>query len=664
MFETHNGIVCVQAGWLYSEAGVLTKPNYDALVRRKQVKVLRRATYCTPALIEFDSLPVRFKEVIVSEYGDPTKKSSTYVLVDYILTDNKAVEYFKNYTLPSGEALPEKNIKEYTCNANILNAIQVITNETSAKRKALGGKKSNVWNRLAEVISELPKHTYPHSLPANVRRLKDKFNDYVNNGYQSLIHKSFCNSNSEKLSDSAKVWVISRWADRVVKCANTAQLLREYNVMAQTKGWKPLKEEKTLHNYLNRETVKHLWWGHRYGDSVSKEKFAYMHSTKLPTMRDSLWYSDGTKLNYWYMGENGKPETIQVYEVMDAYSEVLLGYHISKTEDYVAQYKAYKMAIQHAGHKPYQLGFDSQGGHKKLASGNFLTKISRIAIKTQPYNGKSKTIENAFYRLQSQFLKQDWFFTGQNITTKSLESKANREMVLANVKNLPTLEEVKKTYEQRRKEWNEAPHPKTGKPRLEMYRTSENPNTPEVNMWDMVDLFWVEREQPVTCSAYGISFVEQKEKRTYMVYTEDSLPDVYWLRNNIDKKFYIKFDPEDFSVIYLYEKDSLGLRFVCEARPKVEVTRGKQEQENWEAEYIKKIDAKIKESRAKADERMDAMLEEQGRLPEQYGLNSPKLLNVKTNHKKGTTTIGKVTKAESNVVVLEDNDEESYLDLM
>lgn len=60
-------------------------------------------------------------------------------------------------------------------------------------------------------------------------------------------------------------------------------------------------------------------------------------------MRDALWYGDGTKLNLYYLGEDGKVRTTMVYEVMDAYSEVLLGYHISDAEDYEQQYHAYRM---------------------------------------------------------------------------------------------------------------------------------------------------------------------------------------------------------------------------------------------------------------------------------------------------------------------------------
>lgn len=112
-------------------------------------------------------------------------------------------------------------------------------------------------------------------------------------------------------------------------------------------------------------------------------------------MRDSLWYSDGTKVNYYYRDQNGNIATLSVYEVMDVYSEMFIGYAFCQHEDYTAQRTAFRMALRTAGEKPYQVSFDNQGGHKKLETTSFLGKLARIAVKTQPYNGKSKTIESS-----------------------------------------------------------------------------------------------------------------------------------------------------------------------------------------------------------------------------------------------------------------------------
>lgn len=660
MFEYYNNKLCVQGGWLYGESAIMSQNNFRRL-SRLYFNTIRRACKNTPALIEFESIPERFRKVIIDQFGDPYATTKHIQFKDYLEFDTKAADYFKNYTLDNGEALPERNIKEYIANSIILNAVQKLTTNAIARRKALGGNQSKVWHKIAEIIQDLPKHTYPHSLPKNVRRLKQKNKTYLIDGYLSLIHKGFCNKNSEKINDDAKYFILSRWADRVNKIATIAQLHEEYNELAAIEGWKLLKEKDTIYNYLNQEHIKNMWWGYRYGELKAKEKYTYHHSTKMPTMRDSLWYSDGTKLNYYYQDENGKTATCQVYEVMDAFSEVFLGYHISKTEDYEAQYFAYKMAAQTAGHKPYQIGFDNQGGHKKLEAGEFLTKIARLSIKTQPYNGKSKTIESAFGRFQQQFLKREWFFTGMNITTKKNESKANMEFILANKKNLPTLTEIKEIYKKRREEWNNAPHHQTGVPRSEMYRSSSNPKTPKIEMWDMVDLFWILREKPVTVTPYGISFKEKKSEFNYMVYSDNRMPNLDFLKNNIDKKVFIKFDPQDMSMIYLYEKDALGLRFITAAETKIEIHRGKQEQEDWENSWLTEVNENNKKSRLETVNKMDSILEAHGATPEQKGLNSPKISGIKSTYKKRgkkavQSNIGKHLKEESNLVAVENDD--------
>ncbi|MCH4824266.1 hypothetical protein ML462_13905 [Gramella lutea] len=633
MTEYYNNTLCIQAGWLI-EADIISQSNYKLLSYRNALNILRRGCRNTPALVEYDSIPDRFKKQIVKKVGDPYKTTKHIHFKDYLQQDLDAIDFFHKYTIPDGSALPEDRQKEYAANAAIFKAIDEIVNNKLAKRKALGTSGNKVWKKLAEIIQDLPLHEWPHKLPKNARRLKQKFTNFKTEGYESLIHAGFCNKNSEKIGDDAKQWLIARFADQVNRIANIEQLWVEYNEKAPYEGWKKIKDDRTIYLFLNQEDIKPLWYGYRYGELKAKEKYTYFHTTKLPSMRDSLWYSDGTKLNFYYLDGNGKMATCQVYEVMDAYSEVFLGYHISKTEDYEAQYYAYKMAAKTAGHRPYQIGFDGQGGHKKLKSGEFLTKLSRLAIRTQPYNGKSKTIENAFGRFQAQFLKRHWFFTGQNITAKKDESKANMEVILANTENLPTLKEVIAIYEQERKNWNQAIHPKTGKPRLETYLESENPETKELDVLDMIDLFWILRDKPVTYTPSGISFKEKKVQYDYVVYNDDRSVDMKFHTENIDKKFFIKFDPEDMSMIYLYEETPLGLRRVTAAETKVEVSRGRQEITQFEDEFIKKMQEANKKSRVDMRDNTEKILEQFGATIEQQGLNRPVIKGIEKKKKR------------------------------
>ncbi len=688
--EYYQNKLCVEAGWLI-ENEIMTKNIYDNLKKRNQIEVVRRACLNTPALVAHDSIPERFKKKIRALIGDPYKVSTKSTLNELIVEDDKAQKYFREYVMDNGEHLPGDAQKEYCNNAAILNAIHQILTDRATARKAINGKLHGIWPKIAEAVLNLNKTVFKHSLPpypkydekgnqlplssSAYRGLQVTYRKYkaVNDsrygriGYESLVHGNWCNKNSEKINDEAKIWILSRWTSMINRIATEQQLLNEYNQLAASQDWKGLKSVDAIHNFLYEPEIKPLWWGARYGELNAKEKFGYQQKTILPTMRDSLWYSDGTKLNYYYQDRDAQGrfqmKTTSVYEVMDVYSECFIGYYISDTEDYRAQYGAYRMALQTSCQKPYEIKFDNQGGHKKLEAGDFLTKLARLSIRTKPYNGKSKTIENAFGRYQMEFLKKDWFFTGQNIQAKKQESKANMEFIIANKYNLPTLPEIHKIYKKRREEWNNAPHPKTGKPRIEMYRESENPRAVKLEMMDMVDLFWVTRKKTVKCSAWGIAFEEKKTKYDYMVMLPNGLPDVRWLARNIDKKFRVKFDPEDFSMIYLYEDTPQGLRFITAADQKVEVHRGIQEQEEWEASWMKKVDAELEAMRIELYNQLREIQEKYNQLPEQHGLVTPtpkgikSLKKVKAQHQ--ADNFGRLQKAMSNAVMA-DGEEGSY----
>ncbi|NJB36356.1 kinase [Croceivirga sp. JEA036] len=636
MFETYQNTLCIHGGWLYKVARIMPKYKYDNYCRRGPFRVMRKGRgKGSPALISWASIHEHYQQEVISLVGDPTKTDMHIIFCDYLERDVKAARYFADYLFDNGTPLAEDVQKRYAAEAAILNGIKTVINDRILRTKALGnGGLTKTWNALSDIVQELPYHLWPHSLPKNARSLQRKYKKYQEIGFEALVHQGHGHKNSEKLNSNSKQWVIGRWADQVNKVTSCAQLLDEYNERAIEKNWRVLKEEKTLYNFLHQPEIKNQWWGYRYGELKAKEKYSYQHSTKLPTMRDSLWYSDGTKLNLYYKDENGKMATCMVYEVMDAFSEVFLGYHISPTENYEAQYYAYKMAVKNSGHRPYEIKYDGAGGHKKLKNGVFLDRIAKLSIKTEPYNGKSKTIENAFYRFQHQVMKRHWYFTGQNITARAEESQANMEFILANVDNLPTLEEAKAQYAEMRKQWNQMPHFKTKEPRLSMYYDSNNPKAPAIDVFDMVDIFWVQREKPVTVTAYGISFTEAKQKHTYMVYDQDRAPDVKWLANNIDRKVTVKYDPEDMHLIWLYEDTPLGLKFLTAAETKIEISRGKQEQQDWEAQFIAKVKKANKERRIESRDTMDALMQNLGLSAEQQGLNAPHIKGLESKKRK------------------------------
>ena len=587
---------------------------------------------------------------------------------DNIEKDAEAAYFYKYYVDECGIKLSDEKELRYTNSASILK-YQMGLLEEHTRFRAKYNKRPLMAdfyrNCVKTVVSlhEQPEHLggLPNSLPTNVRRFEEKFRAYKKlyhtdreAAYRLLIKRSSFINNAEKLTDSAKDWAIARWSNPVSRCT-IYQLFDEYNYRAKAEpdlGWKSIHEPTTLKIFLDKPEIKPLWFGCRYGELKFKERYIRQHSTMLPTQRDALWYGDGTKLNYFYRAAEGNVATISVYEVMDVYSEVFLGYHISKTEDFVAQHSAYKMAMQTSGRKPYQISFDNQGGHKKLQNSQFFKSLAHLAITTQPYNGKSKTIESAFGRFQAEFLHKDWFFTGMNITAKEVESKMNREFINANAANLPTLEEVVKIYETRRREWNEAIHYDTGKRRIDMYNESHNEKSMKVEPWDMIVMFGMINSKPVKYRSSGIVMEVKKQKYQFEV-LKNGVPDMDFNLRNIDREFYIGYFLEDMTTVALYEKTATGdMRYVAMAEKYIQVHRAKQDQDNFDTAFIAAMNKANKTMRIDIHEAAEQRLERHGYHPHQHGLKMPKLQGIS----KRDQGVGKSLKAESNLVeCLDDN---------
>ena len=556
-----------------------------------------------------------------------------------VVADTDAISYYSEYTDERGLRLSDDTQHLYANGAAVLNTLiaarrQMIESNLKIGKKINMAKMYESFSRFAEEQTE-----FRNALPRNARRLREKMEEYGNGGgrdYGCLVKRNAVSggtSGAAKISEKAGQWLVARFATPIDK-VTMEQLYEEYNAIAPVRGWKAVETVDTIRNYMNRPEVKPLWYGMRYGELKSKEKYARQHRTLLPEVRDALWYGDGTKLNFYYLNDKGEISTTCVYEVVDVYSEVLLGYHISDSEDYEAQYYAYRMAMNFSECRPYEIRFDNQGGHKKLQSINFLKKITPHAIPTQPYNGQSKTIESIFGRFQKSFLHKEWMFTGQNVTAKNQESKPNMEFILANKGNLPTLEEAKRLYLMYRDMWNNAPHPKTGRPRIEMYRTSENPKTQKLNDLDRLGIFGVMTQKPSKYRANGIEIQVKGQKYAFEVLDAHQLPDMEFIRNNTDREFYVEYIPDDMSYCGLYTKNAKGEFVLVTAASKfIEIHRALQEQDELDAALIRHVEHANKQMRLDLREEIEKILEIEGMHPAQHGLVMPKLKGNFSNMK-------------------------------
>lgn len=629
--EYYNKTLCVTFDEL-TNGGIISGSTLMKNVQRGNIQCARQGKgEGNYALYVYASLPSKYRTMFESKYGKPEDVMKAQELKEWVKEDSDARLFFESfeYDLNGVQTrLSQKLIDEYTQNASVLRLLWERMNELTATTHALGGgRRGDLWDIVFSQSEKLREQT-GHTLPKNLSRLKEKMSQFKKSGYEALISGKVGNKNTLKITEDASRRLIALKRSRVPVLTDS-QIFAQFNQECEAKGWKQLKSVRSLKTWLESAAIEPLWHDAVYGEMSAHQKFDRRHKTQLPTMRDALWYGDGTKINLYYRDEDGKVRTTSVYEVIDAATEVFLGFCISDNEDYEAQYMAYRMAIQVSGHKPYEIVHDNQGGHKRLQNQKFFDKLCHVHRTTAPYNGASKTIESVFGRFQQQVLHKDWRFTGQNITAKKDSSRPNMEFVEANKDKLYTYDELKAAYLKARTEWNEMAHPATGEQRMKMYEQSENPETPVVTASDMIDMFWVTCDRMSTFTSSGIEITVKGKKRVYEVMSEPGVPDIEWRRKHTYQKFVVKYDPYDFQSIRLYWKDKAGeLRFERVAEPYIVIHRAIQDQTEGEASFIRNQQKATEESRIERQVAGREIEYAEGVAPEQNGLTSPDLKGV------------------------------------
>lgn len=585
------------------ESPIVKEGTLRSWLSRGLVQYARRAKgRGVKALIDVMTLPKETQKELIRRYGLPEKPTLKAEVVE-VARDVKALNYFNQYRYYNGQgeeqSLPSNIILEYTLNASVLNVLI----QEEKRLRAIGNKLNNNRTDIGGILlslSEALRTEYGHNLPASERRLREKLRDYKKKGYATLISRAMGNSNSTKITEEAGEYLVALKLSKLPTLSHE-DILEAYNYKCQETGWKPLESIQALRNYLYSPAVKPKWYGGRVGELTAYQVYGYKHKTTMPEKRDALWYIDGTKLNLYYNKE-GKLATAMVVEVIDAYSDCLLGYAITEAEDFQAQYRAVRMALEKAGHRPYELVHDNQGGQTSKVAKEWFDRIALVHRTTQPNRPQSKTIENLFGRFQQEVLKRMPWFTGANVTAKGEENRPDLEWIKANLNLLPrSLEELEEQYVALREEWNLRKHHRTGVARIEMYETSHNEALTPFTEADYEALCLLTRSRTIRFEGRGLVLESGKQEYAYDAYTETQdgklLVDFEWRLKNIGQEFVVRYDPEDLSKLYLYKETANGLRFERIVTSKVVVARAIQEQTSSDAEYIRYIQQADKEAR-------------------------------------------------------------------
>ena len=131
----------------------MSQAAYDWNVRQRNMNVLQRACRCKKALIEYRSLPERFRTRFEKKYGDPEKTMRQDEMP--LAMDTDAQRFYHDHLLPNGDHLPDEKQAEYTLNARVLNALRDMLETQKTMRRAYGNHTPVIWSNIFAAAEEL-----------------------------------------------------------------------------------------------------------------------------------------------------------------------------------------------------------------------------------------------------------------------------------------------------------------------------------------------------------------------------------------------------------------------------------------------------------------------------------------------------------------------------
>lgn len=332
-----------------SPNGLFPFGTYCTLKNRNKLKILRPHGQGQSVLIQYDSLPSKYKQEIkrvLCNGRDPYEVVPSSLFTSYITPDPVAADFFSRHERPNGRKLDPKKQRQYVDEASILNAIIEILNNTKAFRKALGGSQGGIMQSISNFVNELPEK-WEHDLPSNWRRLGDKVVKYKKEGYRSLLHGSEGNQHARKVSEKLENLILSLYtmpnkpyttnvhelylqflAGTIDVVDESTGELFDRNDFYNEKGMPIVISEHTCWNYINDpknapKLAKVRMTAHEFNSTIRPH-----HHREKPMYALSKISLDDRDLRKTHTGERAK-----AYYSYDVASSALIGAAYSMSKD-------------------------------------------------------------------------------------------------------------------------------------------------------------------------------------------------------------------------------------------------------------------------------------------------------------------------------------------
>lgn len=559
-----GGTYLLEYADLVNEA-CLSVPAYKKALHDERIKVVQSGGGGHPALIDWASLPTRYKELVRANMGgDPEELVRFKALEQHMPLLDDDAKHIDTFRADNGRMLPDVKRRELKKAARVMALLAQIdevrtTGGTEAVVKTFG----MAVLPLKEAILRYIKLERV-DLPGSFARLEARKRDYLaarrqgNAGAAGLIHAGYGNKNSAKVTDQLQAGVLEVIAGRHQNL-NRAQIASQYNVVAGAYQW-PQITPNTVKNLLSGGAASRSVTFYAKGAAAYQNKHGIVIHRSRPTQPTLLWVHDATTYELYYQKEEGGKVTNwhrkQVCVVLDAHSWYPVGFAIGEKDTIELTQQAVKNAVEHMRELtgeyaiPYQVQSDRLG-HRALADWYGPMGITYTPAKAR--NSRSKVIEpyfNAHHRdyVQPYFLN----YGGHNI-----------DSLKRNQPNPDALERLKKQFP------NEASvieqiHEAFARERaakaeefLGAIRSMASGMLRDISRVQFLEFFGTRHPWENELTNKGICPTLLGEERPFQLYTRD-------FQEHVGKRFAVIYDESDLNTV-LATTDGGSIRYLVEA---------------------------------------------------------------------------------------------------
>ena len=394
------------------------------------------------AMYDVESLPVRYRREVYRRYPDLAERQRSEGLMDLIEPNAAAEHYYATYLLgepttseeasaggqseerKGGRHLPVAKQREYANNCAILDAIDVqlakLTGGEGVKKS-----KTEFWAEMAESMPRL-KERYPNSLPENARSLQRKYALYKREGFGSMIHKLYQNTNATKILTEEQDAVLLVLVTQYNNLEDT-RIASLYNSIAasQSPCWSTITAS-TVRNWRKSHPQETAYG--RLGATKFKASKSMQVRRSKPTAPFLHWSLDGWTAELLYQKRTErKSGTVVTYHnrltmvvVLDTSCDYPMGYAIGDHETP----ELIKAALRNAALHSRELTGEMLRACQIQSDRYAIKKMSELYSKAGQWvtpaaarNAKAKPIERYFGYLNNRYCKVLHNWAGYGITT-------------------------------------------------------------------------------------------------------------------------------------------------------------------------------------------------------------------------------------------------------